>query len=286
VEIGEDDAARRCDLLVALHARRSHPAVLRYRASHPGGPLVVALTGTDVYGDIRRDDAARESLALADRLVALQPLSLDELPPGLRGKARVIYQSAPALAARPAPRHATFDVSVVGHLRPVKDPFLPAAASRLLPPPSRIRVLQVGAALEEEMRALALREARENPRYRWLGELPRWRARREMARSRLLVLPSRMEGGANVISEAAVMGVSVLVSAIPGSLGLLGADYPGAFPVGDAPALAALLLRAEREPAFLADLEARVRAVAPLFTPAREQAAWQSLLAELFPARS
>jgi glycosyltransferase involved in cell wall biosynthesis len=121
----------------------------------------------------------------------------------------------------------------------------------------------------------------ENPRYRWLGELPRWRARRLIAGSLLMVLSSRMEGGANVLGEAAVAGVPVLSTRIPGSVGLLGADYPGYFPVGDAAALAALLRRAETDPAYLAALERGVRRAAPLFAPRSEQAAWRALLAEL-----
>jgi glycosyltransferase involved in cell wall biosynthesis len=144
-------------------------------------------------------------------------------------------------------------------------------------------VLHAGGALEPEWEQRALAEAAANPRYHWLGELSHGRARQLIARSRLMVLSSRMEGGANVVGEAATAGVPVLATAIPGNLGLLGADYPGTFPVGDAAALAALLLRAEEQPAFLATLEAAVAAAAPRFAPALERAAWQRLLAELQP---
>src|SRR5689334_8614872 len=50
------------DVLIALHARKSHASVLRYRATHPEGKLVVALTGTDLYGDLGRSAAAHRSL--------------------------------------------------------------------------------------------------------------------------------------------------------------------------------------------------------------------------------
>lgn len=131
------------------------------------------------------------------------------------------------------------------------------------------------------MEQQAKAEMAANPRYHWLGEVPRWKARQLMARSRLLVLTSQMEGGANVVGEAVAAGVPVLSTAIPGSIGLLGPDYPGYFPVGDAPALAALLRRAETDPTFLRSLERGVRAAAPRFTPKREQAAWRALLREL-----
>ena len=76
------------------------------------------------------------------------------------------------------------------------------------------------------------------PRYRWLGALSQAAARRAIARARALVHMSRMEGGANVVIEAVRSGVPVLASRIDGNVGLLGADYDGYFPVGDAAALA------------------------------------------------
>jgi glycosyltransferase involved in cell wall biosynthesis len=139
---------------------------------------------------------------------------------------------------------------VLGHLRPVKDPFRTAEAARLLPASSRIRVLHAGAALSPAMEHQARAEEAINSRYRWLEDLPRWKALRLLARSRLLVLTSLMEGGANTISEAIAAGVPVLASRIPGSVGLLGTQYPGYFPVGDTAALAALLTRAETDTKF------------------------------------
>jgi putative glycosyltransferase (TIGR04348 family) len=273
-----------CDLMIALHARRSAEAVLYYRQLFPAGPLVVALTGTDLYCDIRTSKAAQRSLELADRLVLLQPKGLDELPARLRRKGRVITQSARP-TYRPPPRKANvFEVSVLGHLRREKDPFRAALALRLLPGKSRVRVVHAGEALSpafaERARALMARDAR----YHWLGEVSGGEARRLLARSRLMVLSSRLEGGANVISEALADGVPVLASRIPGSVGLLGARYPGFFPVGDTRALARLLARAEEDVAFYSRLQTWCARLGPLVDPARESAAWARLLAELVPA--
>lgn len=102
-----------------------------------------------------------------------------------------------------------------------------------------------------------------------------------MSRSRLFVISSRMEGGANVLGEAIVSGLPVLASRISGSIGILGEDYAGYFEVGDTAQLSSLMIRCESEQAFLADLTSRCRKLIPLFDPRRELAAWKSLLNEL-----
>ncbi len=265
------------DALIALHARRSHDALARFAARHPERPLLLILTGTDLYRDIQFDPTAQESLRLAHALVVLQDQGVDELPEALRPRVRVIYQSAPTLQPVPRPRRS-FDVCVISHLRDEKDPFRAALATRMLPAASRIRVLHVGgplqAGMEEQAREL------ESPRWHWLGTLPHGAARRRIARSHLLVISSRMEGGANVIGEAVTAGTPVLASRIPGNLGMLGADYAGIFPLGDEAALAELMGRAESDPAFLALLQRQCAARAGLFAPEREATAIRALMEE------
>jgi glycosyltransferase involved in cell wall biosynthesis len=217
---------------------------------------------------------------MASRLVVLQPLGTAELPKHLQGKAKVIYQSAVNPNGGISPLKNSFEVCVLAHLRPVKDPFRTAMAARLLPSSSRIRVVHLGAALADEMAKRAQAEMASNARYRWLGELPRWKALRHLARSRLLVLTSRMEGGANVVSEAIAASVPVLSSQIPGSIGILGKDYPGYFPVGETEALAALLERAETDAEFYETLKQWCTRLKPLVNPALERRSWEQLLQE------
>lgn len=273
-----------CDLLVALHAYKSHTSILRFRAERPNAPLILCLTGTDLYGDIHTKPQAQQSLELATRLILLQPEGIAELPQALRVRARVIYQSVPAPRTQDRPRTHVFEVCVMGHLRPVKDPFRTALAARLLPADSRIRVLHLGGALSDDMAAQAQAEAAANPRYRWLGERPRGKVLRLLGRCRLLSLTSQLEGGANVISEAVAVGVPVVSSRIAGSIGLLGADYPGFFPVGDTEALADLLHRAEIDADYYNSLRVWCNRLRPLFDPARERQSWEELLRELWPA--
>lgn len=279
--------AKPYDLLIALHARKSHRSIINFQRQNPTIPIIVALTGTDIYRDIQTSPQARESLNIATRIVVLQSKAIHELRLSWRKKTRVIYQSvenrAPRLtsnnSAKRAASNGSFDVCVIGHLRAVKDPFRTAMAVRLLPA-SRIRVLQIGGAMTDAMANRARKEMSANERYRWLGEQPKARVRRILANSGLCVLSSQMEGGANVLSEAIGAGIPILASRIDGNAGVLGESYPGYFEVGDTAHLARLLKRAETSPRYLAELKAWIKTLAPLIDPAREEQAWSELISE------
>jgi putative glycosyltransferase (TIGR04348 family) len=272
------------DLMIALHAWRSADSIRTFRERYPDRPLIVGLSGTDIYDYIDRDQASvLRSLACADRLIALQELASRRVPARFRDKVRTVHQSALPVRRRRTERTGSFDVAVIGHLREVKDPFRAAQAARRLPATSRIRIVHLGAAATPGWAAAAKAEMAANPRYVWRGDRPRADVRRLLGRARAMVLSSLSEGGANVISEAAVAGVPILATRIAGSLGLLGRDYPGYFPVGDTEALARLLIRIETDRAFLKRLARAVARRAPLFRPAREKAEWKSLIEEIMP---
>jgi len=285
------------DLLVALHARKSHSAVIEFRREHPEWPVIVALTGTDIYRDIRTSRAARESLDLATRIVVLQPKATSELRPDWRKKTHVIYQSVNNVQVltrtsgrfdrRPLTNTHTkerssrsFDVTVIGHLRAVKDPFRTAMAVRLLPDSSSVRVLHIGGAMTPAMANRARKEMSINKRYKWLGQLSQKRVFQVLKKSSLCVHSSRMEGGANVLSEAIAASVPILASRIDGNIGILGAGYPGYFEVGNTNQLAQLLSRAESSSEYLAELKAWGKSLTSLVDPAREQQAWLALVDE------
>jgi putative glycosyltransferase (TIGR04348 family) len=281
VHIDEEYTGRDCDILVALHAKRSFSSARRFREAHPDLPLIVALTGTDLYKDIHTDAGAQQSLEMADRLIVLKTMGTNELPERHRAKTRVIVQSVQAPAGNFKPREGTFDVCVVGHLRPIKDPFRAAEAARLLEPSSKIEVKQIGGALSKDMEKKALDEVKSNPRYKWIGEVPRWKALRLLSRSRLHVLSSEMEGGANALCEAIACSVPTLASRISGSIGLLGEDYPGYFDVKDTEGLASLLERAENDPNFYGELKAWSERIKHIVEPANESHCWKNLVREL-----
>jgi putative glycosyltransferase (TIGR04348 family) len=266
-----------CDALIALHARRSADSIARYAGTQK--PLIVTLTGTDLYRDLPDSAEARASLELANRLIVLQDAALTELAASVRHKARVVYQSAdPRLPHRPP--KAPFRVAVIAHLRAEKDPLRAVAALAHLPD-ERIEVLQIGEALDawfsKETQAWAARE----PRYRWLGSLTHRRALAWMAKSHALVVSSVMEGGANVIAEAARIGTPVIASRVSGNIGMLGAEYPGYYPLADDVALAQLIARAAAERNFYRQLKTALRARRQLFAPAAERAALVGVVREV-----
>jgi putative glycosyltransferase (TIGR04348 family) len=281
VAVVQDWHGESCDVLLALHARKSFAAVRRYRKEHPSGPLIVALTGTDLYRDIPRSRQARQAIGWADRLIGLHEAVDRDLPQDTHAKLRLILQSVETISPRPARSKKTFDVCVLGHLRYEKDPLRAAWALRRLPHLESMRVIQAGQALSPRYAKWAESAARQDARYQWLGEISRARALGLLASSRLMVISSRMEGGANVVSEAVVNQVPILASDIAGNVGLLGTAYHGYFPVADTQALATLLEKACRDQHFYLDLQQSIARSAPRFQPQLEQAKLASLMREL-----
>ncbi len=288
----EWDGKIQADLMIALHARRSAPAIQAWARQSPDAPLIVVLTGTDLYRDIHTDADARQSLEAASRLVVLQEAGLEQLSPALRKKTSVIFQSAPQFAPSIAPSltpasapaalsplaaNPAFTVIMIGHLRAEKRPETYMQAALLLKS-SGIRLLHVGHALDAGLARQAADTAAACPSYEWLGGLPHARTRRLLADSDLMVITSAMEGGANVIIEAVTSGVPVLASDIDGNRGMLGSDYAGYFPVGDSATLARLILRVRDEAPYREQLRRQCSQRADLFSPEREQAALLELL--------
>lgn len=275
------------DLLIALHARKSFPTLERFHDAYPRIPVIVALTGTDVYQELSNSAEVKQSLEIASRLVVLQPRAVDELPEPFRSRCRVVFQSA-SPSGQSVKSSGTFGqpgnvfrVCVLAHLRAVKDPLRAAYAAHDLPVDSRVQVTHAGSVLDTNLAREAEAEQRRNPRYIWLGDLSHESALCLLTGSNLLVLTSVLEGGANVVSEAIAAGVPVLSTLIPGSIGILGPDYPGYFPVGDTGALCRLMQQAETDPAFYGELKQRIRDLRSLVDPRRERESWRELLAEM-----
>lgn len=269
------------DLMIALHARRSAASIAAWRAARPHAPVVLALTGTDLYRDIDHDAEARRSLDLADRLVVLNELGPLRLGAALRSKCEVVLQSC--TARRPAAQkpHRFVRALMVGHLRAEKDPDTWFRAIRRLAHRTDLRFDHVGEALDPALAGQARALMAAQPAYRWLGGRPHGEVRRRIQAAHLLVHPSVMEGGAQVVIEAVRSGTPVLASRMDGNVGLLGPGYGGYFEVGDDRALASLLERSRDEADMLPTLAGAIEARAPLFAPQAEAAALRRLVHSL-----
>jgi putative glycosyltransferase (TIGR04348 family) len=272
VSVSTRDIDSKADLLLALHARRSHESILDFWRRHPDRRIVLALTGTDVYRDIRISGEAQESLERADRLIVLQPKAIEELAPHLQKKTRVVVQSSATRLRHHPAKKGLFRICVIGHLREEKDPLRALAALRFLPD-AEVEVRQAGTLLDPR-----LKPSTEDKRYRWLGDLTHASALKLLASSHAMVISSLMEGGANVVCEAIRVGVPVLASHISGNIGLLGEQYAGYFPVGDARALARLIGVAAKDPTLYRTLKKQVAKLRPMVAP---QAEARALLAAL-----
>lgn len=283
VQVAQTYDERPCDALIALHARRSADSIRRFHELHPNAPLIVVLTGTDLYRDIRRDRQAQGSLEIATRLVVLQRMALRALPRRLHHKTKVIYQSAERFDSAASPPRTKFRVCVIGHLRDEKDPLRAALAVRQLPPESRIELTHIGLALDDVLGERARNESERNGRYRWLGQLSHRGTRKHLAQSHLVCITSKMEGSSNVLSEALASAVPVIATRIEGLIGTLGKNYPGYFPVGDTQKLTRLLLKAENDPVFYRALKRHCASCAKYVRPKREIDSWRRLLHEINP---
>jgi putative glycosyltransferase (TIGR04348 family) len=271
-------------LMIALHARRSAASIEAWHAAHPDRPLVLVLTGTDLYRDIDDEAQAQRSVALADALVVLNELGVARLPQAVRGKATVVLQSCTTRAPlRRTKRHLR--ALMVGHLRDEKDPRTYWRAAQRLAARPDIRLDHIGDALDPVLGAEAAALAARQPQFRWLGGLSHAAVRRHIQLAHVLVHASRMEGGAHVVIEAMRCGTPVLASRIDGNLGLLGSGYEGVFELGDDAALAALLARARDDPDMLPSLAAQLAPRSVLFSAEAESAALHQLVGTLMARR-
>ena len=118
-------------------------------------------------------------------------------------------------------------------MRAVKDPVRGPLAARLVNKNSRLRIVHLGKAHDETWEKWAKEEEKKNPRYVWRGEKFSAEVRKVISKSQLLLVSSRSEGGANVISESLALGTPIIASDIDGNIGMLGNKYPGYYKVGD-----------------------------------------------------
>jgi glycosyltransferase involved in cell wall biosynthesis len=267
------------DILITLHAIKGAHTVFDFKKKTPEGKVVILLTGTDIYQGLPDgSQIGQDALHEADRIVVPQEAAIRRLPEEVRGKTVVIRSSLDPIGVNAIPSQSPFVISVVGHLRPVKRPFLTIETLAQHPEWSGVEVWQIGQALDAEMRKTAEFWKEEDRRYRWCGGLPRGKSLALCAKSSLTINSSILEGGANAVLEAMTMGVPVLASRIEGNVGLLGDDYPGYFEEGGMAKILGAIVDQR------VDLDEWSRLSADrllLFSREKESKSWLELLTEL-----
>ena len=270
--------------MIALHARRSAPAIQRFKKLYPNRQLIIVLTGTDLYTDLPSgDQTVIESMQLADALVTYQDASIADIPEQFQHKSRTIWKSVdlPIPEHRPSPPDRPFTFTILAHLRETKDPFLPARALRLISESPAVSIRHFGKLLDTSLEAELLQHQAEEPRYHWEESLPRDRVAAAICSSHATINSGRTEGGSNAICESIILGTPVLATRTPANIGFLGSDYDGFYEVGDATALAtAITACCSDNGRTLKSLAAQIQQRARLFQPENESAAWDQLLSD------
>ena len=268
-------------LAIGIHAEKSALEIKKFQKAYPNRKSIIVISGTDLYGTKPLSASAKFVLANANQLIALEQNAKQQLGREHQAKTTVIRQSAQPPNSIPEKLKSCFEISVCGHLREEKNPFMIAHVCELLPSNSKIRINHIGKALSAKMKRTAEQLTLKTPRYNWLGEKSHWRSRQLIARSRVLVNSSRMESSANSIVEAIVSRVPVLASNVAGNVGVFGPRYKGLFEAGNKEALLDLLRKVESDAKFLKRLEKYCQKIASEFTFENEKRAWRTLLEQL-----
>ena len=278
--VTEQWSGKSCDVLIALHGLRSHDSIRAFKKTHPDRPVVLIMTGTDIYRDLKNSKKVIQSMEMADAIVVLQSEAIDSLPKQFHPKVRVIYQSIKSISRKvPPKRH--FLASIIGHLRSEKDPFCAAQSLKLLSPDSKIQLIQLGQAMSPDFKKEAISLHKNIERYQWLGQVSHSKTLQWLSCSHVMIISSVMEGGAHVVSEAIAIGIPVIASDIPGNRGLLGNSYPAYYPVGDQVALSELLNKVETNPVFYQKLCKAIAGRQKITKPELEQESIQKLIKSL-----
>lgn len=226
------------DVVHLLHAYRSGRPWLE--AGLGGVPYVVTLTGTDINGGIDSPEEGpviRRVLARAGKIISQNRLTADRLQceyPVFAGKVAylppgIILGTAPAPRSRAelAPLDSILFLHPAG-LRPVKgnlellDLFDPLAAEGL-----PFGVAFCGPPLDSVYSADFCAAVACRPWARYLGVIPPEAMPATLRQADVVLNNSQSEGLANVLLEAAALGVPMLVRAIPGNAAVVEAGVNG-----------------------------------------------------------
>ena len=266
------------DVMIALHATKTLAASKRFKVESPNGKLIIYLTGTDLYREQANNNLEfTEALILADALVVGQNASLKSIPADYQSKSHFVPASVLLPPLKKVPPPPSPSLALIGHLRPVKNPFLINMALKELDA-LKLDVFTLGAALEPSMLANVKTWQLADPRFHWLDDIPYAETLSWIQQVDFTLNTSHSEGGSNAVAESIVLGTPVLASKIEGNIGMLGDDYLGYFEPNNPSSLVKLIRRSITNSSFHQTLLQQITELQKNFLPEKEIEAWLKLL--------
>lgn len=210
-----------------------HFSLLAYRLRRNSKvPIVVTITGTDANVDLYKDPNRRlmsRCLRAASAIVTFcdataERLILDlQLP---RKKFHVIPQAVDLKPITPEARlldqSREFIVSVIGGLRPVKNPlFCLAPIHSLRTERPNIVIRFAGPTLDKAILDELRSEMKLRPWVEYMGDVPRERIPDLIEKSHVIVNSSFSEGMSGVLLESMALGTPVLASQVEGNRAII-----------------------------------------------------------------
>ena len=266
------------EVLIAINADKNNSDIRKFNSDNPQSKIILILSGTDIYPE--PSAKAIDSMEVGNVLVVLQSHAKDQVPPLYRNKSTIIYQSIEKLSvdSERSKSDSEFKVVLISNIRSVKDPLIASRACRLISPASKLKITHVGYCLDEELGSELTRENKSNIRYEWVGGLSKLEAMTILSESDVLLITSQHEGAGRVVGEAIQLGVPIISTNNLGVVGILGDDYEGYYPVGDAKALSDILAKAEQDKSFLIRLNVHCQNRSSLFDIEEEKKNWEQLI--------
>ena len=265
VELANRYIEQDAEVLIAINADKNNSDIRKFNSDNPQSKIILILSGTDIYPE--PSAKAIDSMEVGNVLVLLQSHGIDQVPPLYRNKSTIIYQSIEKLSvdSERSKSDSEFRVVLISNIRSVKDPLIASRACRLISPASKIENYSCRILLDEELGSELTQENKSNIRYEWVGGLSKLEAMTILSESHVLLITSQHEGAGRVVGEAIQLGVPIISTNNLGVTGILGDDYEGYYPVGDAKALSDILTKAEEDKEFLAQLNVHCQNRSSLF---------------------
>ena len=278
VELANRYIEQDAEVLIAINADKNNLHIRKFNSDNPQSKIILVLSGTDIYPE--PSAKAIDSMEVGNVLVVLQSHGIDQVPPIYRNKSTIVYQSIEKLSVDSgrSKSDSEFRVVLISNIRSVKDPLIASRACRLISPASKLKITHVGYCLDEGLGSELTQENKSNIRYEWVGGLSRLEAMTILSESHVLLITSQHEGAGRVVGEAIQLGVPIVSTNNLGVTGILGDDYAGYYPVGDAKALSDILTKAEEDKEFLAQLNVHCQNRSSLFDIEEEKKNWEKLI--------